>query len=679
MDMGLGSAGLGAGNEAENAFRQWNFWVDAALGSDSNSGGPGDPFQTIQRAINMSDEKVNPGENNIYINKGLYNEDLSIRDDDLLRLIGNTGNPYDVMITGSSDDAIYIDGGSRVELMYLRTFDSYQGIYAYDLDFLKLFKVVSDQNEYDGLYAENISTVQISFSDFMDNGDDGIDVYDASDVHVTHGFFGRNGDEGLEFYDNGLVAVSNISAVDNVDDGFDSENANTVNITGSYFATNGDDGADIEDTYGLKIVASNFYKNDENGLELYDNSSVQLIVVNSTENGQSPNGEFLSASSSSYEFFEGNGLSLYGSDYLKIQDGNYSRNNNDGAYIEETDQINLMYAFMKENGDDGVEADYFEYAAVRGGEYRANEDDGINMYGGRFESNGPPQFQANIISFGNESDVSIVGGLFWDNGDEGIELDQLNSAYLRAVNAQRNGTDGIGDGVDVDYTNDVRLLNSILLNNHDDGAEIDDVGVLYANHNVSKNNGGDGMDVDRGHELNIMGGVYSYNGEDGLDLDGDDYFYDPLENVHVFWVDASRNEDDGLSVYEAEHVSVMGGVYLFNGESGLMFTDVDSVWSKDTVSQFNGADGMTIFGGESGNGFLIGNEIGYTHVHIIRGNYSFNENDGLLMLDVGNVMLQFVFGSNNDDDGLEVLGATSVDLGSSTFVANGDQNVNIVL
>ncbi len=679
MDMGFSGAGLGLGSESEQfQARQWNFWVDGALGSDSNTGGPSDPFATIQRAIMASDESVNPGENNIYINAGYYRESLSISDDDLLRLIGNTGNPYDVVIDGDSNDAINIDGGSRVELMFLRTFDSFQGIQAYDLDYLKLFKVVADGNVDDGLDAEYVSTVQINLSNFMDNGDDGVDVMESSQVFVTDGFFGRNSDEGLEFVDNGSIAATNISAVENGDDGFDSEGASTVNITGSYFGDNGDDGGDIEGSEALKIVASTFHNNYENGLELIDNDSVQLIVVRSTDNGQ------FSVPTLNFEpddeFFDGNGVSAFGSDYILIQDGTYAGNYNDGAYIEEVDHIDLNYAFMKENGDDGADAEEFGWASVRGGQYRNNDDDGIDMYGGLFENGEPPEFQAplpNIISYGNLSDVSIIGGLYWDNKDQGIELELLNSAYVLAVDAQRNGTDGRGDGVDIDYTNDVRLLSSVMLDNQDDGASFDYIGVLHANHNVSKNNLEDGLDVDFGHELNIFGGVYSYNGEDGLDLDGD--YYDPIEKVHAFWVDASNNVGDGLDVYAAQHVSVMGGVYLFNGESGLMFNDVGSIWSKDTVSQFNGSNGMFIEGGDNGNGFVLGTEISFTDVHIIRGNYSFNENDGLLMLDVGNVMLEFVFGSNNEDDGLEVLGAFSVDLGGSTFVANGDQDVNIVL
>ncbi len=678
MESGFNIAGLGSDSGQPNflASRRFDYYVDGALGSDSNNGSIHSPFRTIQRAVNAADESNNPGENNVYINPGRYFENVFISDEDLVRLIGRTHNPYDVVIDGDGTAPIDIEGG-HVELKYLRTTDGFNGIVGENMYRLDLHHVVSNFNEDDGLDVENTNKVYVSHSKFEKNGDDGVDIYEVNKFHATHSYFDNN-EQGLQLFDVGRAEVLYSKARYNRDDGFDVDGGHNVRVIGSYFLDNNDDGADIDNVNYSWFEATHFKDNGENGLEGFENRMVFLIGSISVRNGDlADDGTQVLQQVDDSEIFRGNGVALQTTDYVKVSGGAYSDNVHDGILMELVNYADLYGVGAMSNGDDGVDAFGFGRVAVRNGVFSENNDDGLDFQGEVAVNGGGSDLQALTTGNGDGEKVDIVGGLYWDNGSQGIEIDNVDNVYMAAVNAQRNGV----DGVDVDFAEKTMVANSYSAWNGDDGFSFDNIGMVHVHHVTAKHNDEDGMDVDVAGTVNVSGGLFWYNGEDGLDLDGDqlDPLIGEINQVNIWHTSASHNGYNGLSLFNVNYAWVTGGSFLHNQRNGLRFVDTNNVWVKDAVATHNRRNGLYVEGIEVFEPLAESSGQGQPMVRIIRGSYNHNYEDGLHMISVGGVWLNHVNAIANRDDGLFVAGANFVNRNGGTYVANGNRNIYIDL
>ncbi len=531
-------SGLGLPDE-NSSSQQANFginlYVDGALGSNSNPGTYDRPFRDIQFAIDMADDSVTPGHNNIFIFQGVYDENLYVNDSDSLTLSGLTGDPYKVIINGQGNDALSIKDGPKVELFNLRFMNGFDGIRAIGVDNLKLFNVVSDKNSDDGLEAIDTSFIHVGKSKFIGNYDDGAFLTNNQTTYIADSWFSGNGDNGIQLDNNGLVGLLSVYSNNN---GFMNE---------SNFATFG--------------------------------------------NG-------------------GSGVSAYDTETLIIRDGGYSNNDYNGIFLVDTQNADIQTDVVRENGFDGLGSYAAQDMFVAGGHYEQNGHDGIYFDDDYYEE----RFVAFAFEENGESQrAEVHGAVLRDNGDDGIEVDDISYLLMAGLDVRRNND----DGVNIDYVERADFYSSFLDDNGHDGAEFDDVEYVTVAAVTAINNGDDGLDVDQAMTTTVHGGIFSNNDEQGIDVDG---FSQYETSAHIFGSTANDNGDHGVRLEYLNYGEVKWGGYRNNGRSGIEFNNVEDALAWYTFAERNDDQGL-YFGGES--------ESSFSHIRVVGGGFNHNGSDGV--------------------------------------------------
>ena len=706
MDIGV-SAGLNAEPTSSDHFRQVNYFVDGAFGNDQGDGTINNPFRTIQRAIDAADDSNNPGANNILINPGVYYENLSISDNDLVKLIGRTNDPYDVEIRGGFDfnisnaeSEIYtidIDGGNAVVLANMRVTDGYEGINAYGLQHLKLYNVVADNNYDDGLDAEEVYKVSVYHSKLYDNGDDGADISYAEEIWIGYSDFNDNSDEGIELYENGNASLYHVTASNNRDDGLESNYLGHLHIEKSYFIGNDDDGADLVETDYIRAYDSQFGFNGENGVEMYYNGDVQFYKVRAFENGRFADGgggEGPRIVGGDSEFELGNGVAAFETDYFKIQYGTFSDNFNDGVFLQYTNHVEMRDTYMARNVDDGANLVIFGDAKIYGGYFSENYGNGVQFAAvfmsdleqvsltgleGNGEQNGGEEYARNVY---------IYGGKFAENYDNGMRMNGLNHLYVQASTVYRNEDDGVRI-TNSEYTEFKYLLAK---NNYDDGLELDDIGEVHAKYVTAIENGSefqetaaqqafaagdlgddagesggtnDGINVDDIGSLYIYGGRYNDNFDDGIRAGDVDY-------AELKYVRAERNGTDGVDIGDGNIIHVTGGYYLDNDDDGLELNGRDST-VKYVIAKRNGEDGLD-FDSQSDNDTAV------VYGGVFAENAFDPDGESAQGIDASGIEYLYVTHAkvlDNNNEGLRATGVIDAEIKYGKFAHNGGDGIFI--
>jgi hypothetical protein len=197
-------------------------------------------------------------------------------------------------------------------------------------------------------------------------------------------------------------------------------------------------------------------------------------------------------------------------------------------------------------------------------------------------SDGNPYGGANVYT--ENGDVAVTGGSFSNNHDTGLNINANGNVTLDGVTAVENNYYGLGIFID---SGNVNLNNVISTGNGNNGASVSTA---------------DGS-------ITVNGGDFSDN-LDGLDIRTD------AGNVTLNNVISKGNESEGVYVWTPGTILVNGGNFSNNGGWGLYLSTPDGAIKMDDVTA-------------SGN--LNGARLGALDVDVLCGDYSNNDEYGLVL------------------------------------------------
>lgn len=185
-------------------------------------------------------------------------------------------------------------------------------------------------------------------------------------------------------------------------------------------------------------------------------------------------------------------------------------------------------------------------------------------------------------------------GMFYidaiNNGDGGLEVDDVPDVFIEGGTYNDNG----GDGIDIGNADTVTLHWCDASGNDDEGIEVDAVGFLRAEYAYTQANGGSGFGVSNVDTLEVEGGWFSSNGEDGLDLQG-------VSTINLDFVIALDNQESGLEYVTFDTVgelAILRSDFTGNGGDGVYIHEegesIDVVYLIATSATGNAQSGFDI-------------------------------------------------------------------------------------
>ena len=417
------------------------------------------------------------------------------------------GNQYDGALLGDPINYIEVRGNITVTggdfsnndiNAYCGCTDNPAGLEAYADGSISLSGVTADNNYYDGVYldntfgSDNISVDNTSGGEFNDNGIstdplssnlNGLEVYSngnvtltdviadgnyydgallgdsfnyvevGGNITVTGGDFSNNvgngpsfNPAGLEAYADGSITLNGVTANGNDNSGaflgndFGSDPNNIISVMNSTFG----DTTSSNGTYGLvadsneDITLTNVTATN-NGVDGADLVTLGNVVVDpSTFNGN----------------YGGDGLKVLSSGNVTLTDITADDNAYDGAYLDNTfgsGNISVDNSSFNHNGLDG--ADLFSFGAMTLNNVTASN----NIEDGLFVSDASesPLVISNKGLFTSGVSLTVTGGTFNDNADDGIFADINGDVTLTGITASGNTFDGIYLTQSVDPTDTI--------------------------------------------------------------------------------------------------------------------------------------------------------------------------------------------------------------------------------
>lgn len=226
---------------------------------------------------------------------------------------------------------------------------------------------------------------------------------------------------------------------------------------------------------------------------------------------------------------------------------------------------NFNTAFAGKNivstvGGDGIDVDDASHVEIMNNEVYGNGDNGIevdDIYGAR-----------TVIIDNNE---------VYDNEDDGIDVDDAESVFITNNEVYDNGDDGI----EVEDAGHVEITDNEVYNNgfgyyggyygyygDGNGIEVDDVygyDTLIISGNTVFDNADDGIEVDDSNHVEILENDVFGNGDDGIDVDG---IYDE-ETLIITGNLIENNADNGIVVQNSITTEIADNIINNNGSRGL--------------------------------------------------------------------------------------------------------------
>lgn len=221
----------------------------------------------------------------------------------------------------------------------------------------------------------------------------------------------------------GDVTISNL-AVTGGKDGIKANEMTSLTLRDVVVTGNADEGLQAEDVSSVKIVHGTFSENGDDGIKVEVAEAVQITGTTVFDNG------------------------------------------GDGIDLEEIGAIHVTDLTVDGNGDEGLEVDDSGSAVVVRGTYSNNADEGLDI------DNTLSIRIVSIVSTGNggnglqvEADdeeieieaVSIVGSVFSDNDEDGIQIVEDGTVVHRVTLTNITARNNVESGLDIDVSGSVRL------------------------------------------------------------------------------------------------------------------------------------------------------------------------------------------------------------------------------
>ena len=445
------------------------------------------------------------------------------------------------------------------------------------------FQEVNITGEDSELTILGMGNVRLNGVDFAGNDDEIVDVIDNTGVVILKNLTIKNSQ-----FDSANVYVRqthqidfyNVHVLDSSADGVDAQNVDYLYAYDSKFNSNQDNGIElgpgVDYVYLKDVQAKGNYGN---GL-YYDNNSTQQGLIDIYSGDFSRN--------------EGDGIYTDNVEEVYIDTIYANNNKGDGLSVENGDVevIDVNYAAFDRNGSDGMELfanpnnGYIEITETRALE---NKDDGLEI--------------------NDAAEALVYNSEYSYNGENGLESNYVDKLTIDYIAANHNGTeddDDLGDGLEVSYVDDLVVKKSEFLKNEDDGID-----VILNDH----------------AEAVIDFVEASYNYDNGVELDG-------YGSASIITVGMRNNDGNGLR------------------SSGLKY-----LYIHNSTATYNGRNGVKVLG--EGN---------RTDVYAHYNNFSHNHLDGFNAKFAGDILIKQLKAEHNYDNGVDSDGAHDIAILESPFI-----------
>ncbi len=192
----------------------------------------------------------------------------------------------------------------------------------------------------------------------------------------------------------------------------------------------------------------------------------------------------------------------------------------------------------------------------------------------------------NGLSATNVVTVTVVHGIFSENGDDGLQVEKAEAVSITGTAFLNNGSDGI----DLEEIDIARATDLIVDGNGDEGLEVDDSGSVRVVRGIYSNSFDDGLDLDDTQAISVVGIVSTGNGGNGLQIEAEEDF--DTESLSIVNSEFSDNAEDGIKTTELaatiQQVTVTATTVRDNVESGLDITASGHVRVTAVSSESNG-------------------------------------------------------------------------------------------
>jgi autotransporter-associated beta strand protein len=538
----------------------------------------------------------------------------------------------------------------------------------------------------DGLDARNITgTVSIAGGNYSFGTGDGIHVESAGGLTINNATVSANGQLGGSPSGDGVDA-SNVAGTVDIDLGtYSSNDGDALRIGGTWIT--------------LTIDGGSYSSNAGDGIDLKGPGSVALTGVTATGNGA--NGAFIQDAAS--VSVSGGSFSNNATHGIRLRDivGNVTLvtvtaddNNSDGDTIG--DGVHAT------DGSDGDDLAIGGNLLVQGGMFRDTagptvQDVGITVskLGGSasFEDNGSGN---SVTATGNDEDgvriddggstATFSNGTYSNNGFDGIHLVSLSGAVsLTSITADGNGA----DGVDLTSIGDVTVAGGSFSNNTENGIEIGNAAAVSLS-GVTVNGNDPGIFVSTASSFFDTAGTYSNNADHGLEL------IDIAGNVTLVRTTADNNDaddngtGDGLNAADGgdgDSLAIGGNLLVQGARFRLIDDGIGAAEHQERGVYITGIGGSATF--EDSTGIVqsvaaTGNENDGVHIETIGGGASFSNgsysgnSEGIELQSVtGSVTLSSVTADGNATDGVDIDSAGDMTTTGGSFASNGDDGLEL--
>lgn len=445
-------------------------------------------------------------------------------------------------ISKSDDNGIYVGNAENVRVKYNTIDDSgVNGIFVNAVNGAANVKwnTLSDSDE-DGILVEEVNVARIIGNDVALSGDDGIDVAYAGFTRMKDNFITTSDDDGIDVDyvsrvriidnavkssgDNGItVYQSNDTNIignriaDSGEDGITASNINNrLNITDNVARRSGDDGIDAEYVFNANITDNEIRRSRGNGIELANAHQTSITgndITRSREDGINVRNVYGSPFDYAV-FIADNTLTITGDDGIEVVGAGRTRIESNtitdvGVTIDRGDffgadaihvrdvsnghTFGLSQAFVSFDGPSRARPTFGDAVEIVGNTIDTTGDDGIQVL-----FSGDTVITDNVISnVGTASGARLFGADAISMTTSGV-YNPYAYAFGQTYSADVSGntiTNVLGDGIEIDGANDVRVDGNTLSNIGDDGVRITGYNGYFPEFDDVAIDGGDTLGV----------------------------------------------------------------------------------------------------------------------------------------------------------------------------------------
>lgn len=371
------------------------------------------------------------------------------------------------------------------------------------------------------------------------------------------------------------------------------------------------------------------------------------------------------------------GLAIGSSTELIVVGGQYRNNGGTGIATSDVANVKLTSPQVSGNALEGVDIDETVsgtvlLAKVFGGGFFNNGDDGVELQGATID------VLASTVSGNMEDGIQITGGgeislrsvISVDNKEEGVDIDNVTgTARIVGSTVNRNGDAAGEDGLNARNVGTLIVSGGNFTGNFAVGIKIQAASNVSISTARAASNGEHGLSVRDADQVAIRGGSFTLNARHGILIEGSQA--DPIGAADVASIQATNNQGNGLKTTWVRSLSIGTSQVLDNLENGMQLHNSEAITLTAVNCLRNHQDGVEIVG-RSGLGGPT------TVVTLVRGSYSNNRVDGIDIQLVGPVTLDRTVGYRNLDDGVEIFDSGTVTMPLAVFRLNGGDDVSIV-